>query len=252
MNTQFQFGKWEDLIVKIPSGTIDLVYTDPPYGIGYRSNIPGDIRWNKTGNTESKFDKPILNDNHGDIDFDLFAKEIFRVLKDDTFVFLHCNVIWIGRNLDCFTNAGFSYKGTIASDKQFAIGGDLHGAMKRDWEPILYLAKGKPALRPVMVKRMDGSKNLVAQKRNRISEISDWQFQLGHKEKCGFPTQKPSALCKRIIELSTDAGNVILDPFAGSGTIGKMAVELGRESISFEADQVVFEKFLKEKGTNNE
>jgi DNA modification methylase len=238
---KFILGRWEDSIKNIEDGTIGMVYTDPPYGMEYRSNIPGDIRWNKNQQTISKFSKPILNDKHGDIDFEVFAKEIYRVMKPNTYLVLHCNTIWIGKNIDKFAEAGFIYKGTVAWNKRFAIGGDIHGAMKRSWEPILYMAKGKPKMRSIEVERKG---QLVVRK--RIDEISDWVFQLNFDERTGFPTQKPKALCSRMITMMSDKNDIILDPFAGSGTIGKTAKSIERNSISFEADEKVFNKFLKD------
>jgi DNA modification methylase len=242
MNPQFQLGRWEERVLSIADNTVDLVYTDPPYGMGYMSNIPGCKHWNKTGESKSKFDKPILNDTHGDIDFSNFAKQMYRVMKHDSFIFIHCNVEWIGINVRCFKEAGFKEQGTVAWNKRFSIGGNLTGAMKRDWEPIWYLSKGKPKMRPIIVDRLDGRFE-----RKRISEIADWVFTLKASDKTGFPTQKPKELCRQVILLTTDKGSLVLDPFAGSGTIGKMAASLDRESISFEADEGVYSKFLEVK-----
>lgn len=244
MSAKFIFGRWEDQVLSLKDNTIDLVYTDPPYGMGYRSNIPGSKRWNPSGQSQSKFDKPILNDSHGDIDFCEFARQIYRVMKKDSFVFIHCTIEWIGINVACFKQAGFKEQGTIAWNKKFAIGGNLKASMKRDWEPIWYLSKGSPKMRPIEVMR--GQEMVM---RNRISEIADWNFKLGESEKTGFPTQKPKALVRQVILLTSDVGSLVLDPFAGSGIIGRTASELGRESISFEADEEVYNKFLVEKPT---
>jgi adenine-specific DNA-methyltransferase len=239
---KFIKGKWEDLIKDIKDESIGLVYTDPPYGMNYVSNIPGDIRWNALGQSDAKFSKPLLNDNHGDINFSDFARQMYRVMMPDSYLVLHCNTIWIGKNIECFTDANFTYKGTIAWNKRFAIGGDIKGSMKRDWEPILYLAKGKPVMQAVNVERIVKGK-IETVKRDRISEIADWTFQLSQTEKIGFPTQKPEKLCFQIISLMSKEG-AILDPFAGSGTIGIVAKFLNKNSISFEADEEIFTKFL--------
>jgi site-specific DNA-methyltransferase (adenine-specific) len=51
------------------------------------------------------------------------------------------------------------------------------------------------------------------------------------KEKTGYPTQKPLAIIKRIISASSNPGDVVLDFFAGSGTVGEAASSLGRDFI---------------------
>ena len=51
-----------------------------------------------------------------------------------------------------------------------------------------------------------------------------------------FPTQLPLALLRRIVAVSSDPGDLVLDPFAGSATTGVAAVEVGRHFIGVEAD----------------
>ena len=53
-------------------------------------------------------------------------------------------------------------------------------------------------------------------------------------EKRIYPTQKPLALLDRIIKMSTDEGDIVLDPVAGCGTTGKAAKTLKREYILFD------------------
>ena len=53
-------------------------------------------------------------------------------------------------------------------------------------------------------------------------------FKLGHKERLGYPTQKPQALLERIIQASSNEGDVVLDPFCGCGTAVAAAEKLKR------------------------
>jgi len=54
------------------------------------------------------------------------------------------------------------------------------------------------------------------------------------KERLGYPTQKPEALLERIIKASSNPGDVVLDPFCGSGTTLAVAQKLGREWIGID------------------
>lgn len=63
------------------------------------------------------------------------------------------------------------------------------------------------------------------------------------------PAQKPVKLLKRLIEIFTDPGDVVIDPCAGSGTTLRAAVELGRSAYGFEIDRV-FHKRAKEEMLN--
>jgi site-specific DNA-methyltransferase (adenine-specific) len=51
------------------------------------------------------------------------------------------------------------------------------------------------------------------------------------KEKTGYPTQKPVGVLRRIVGASSNPGDLVLDFFAGSGTIGAVCLELGRRFI---------------------
>lgn len=59
------------------------------------------------------------------------------------------------------------------------------------------------------------------------------------------PTQKPVNLLKRLIEIFTDEGDVVIDPVAGSGTTLRAAMELNRNSYGFEVFKPFYEKAKK-------
>ena len=236
--SRLDFGRWEELLPEIEDESFDLVYSDPPYGMEYLSQIPGHEQWCKSGVSESKFSKKLLGDKKNGVAWKDFASESFRLLKDNRFLFMHCNLEVVYRHLHWFEEAGFNIKGQIIWDKSFSIGGDLKAAMKRDWEPLVYMTKGKPELNPIEVMR-----NKKMTLRKRISEIDDWQFQLLDKEKVGFPAQKPLALCTQVILLTTKKDEWVLDPFTGSGTIPLAARLNGRRFYACDADQEVYDKF---------
>lgn len=60
------------------------------------------------------------------------------------------------------------------------------------------------------------------------------------------PTQKPIGLLKRLIEVFTDPGDVVIDPCAGSGSTLRAACELGREAYGFEVDRNFYERAYSE------
>ena len=86
--------------------------------------------------------------------------------------------------------------------------------------------------------------------------IPSWWDDIGHgshmpkKEKVGYPTQKPLALYERIIEASTNRGDIVLDPFAGCATTCVAAERLGRQWVGIDlwdkAHDVVLERLEKE------
>ena len=60
------------------------------------------------------------------------------------------------------------------------------------------------------------------------------------------PTQKPVGLLKRLIQIFTDSGDVVIDPCAGSGSTLRAAYELGRNSYGFEVDKNFYDSAKKQ------
>jgi len=65
-----------------------------------------------------------------------------------------------------------------------------------------------------------------------------------HGERVGYETQKPLALLQRVVQASSEAGDTVLDLFAGSGTTGVAATQLGRHAVLCDANPVAIEKSL--------
>ena len=72
--------------------------------------------------------------------------------------------------------------------------------------------------------------------------VNDWWSDVKplinwHKERLGYPTQKPLSLMERILRTSTDPGDVVLDPFCGCGTTVHAAEDLGRQWVGIDISQ---------------
>ena len=61
------------------------------------------------------------------------------------------------------------------------------------------------------------------------------------REKTGYPTQKPEGIVRRMVQASTNPGDWCLDFFAGSGTLGAVAVQLGRRYVLIDSNPQAFE-----------
>jgi len=75
----------------------------------------------------------------------------------------------------------------------------------------------------------------------RYRKIGGWAFNRRRKypgEIVGYPTQKPLKLLDRIVKVSSNAGDIILDAFAGSGTTGAVAEKLGRKWIMIDSSKL--------------
>lgn len=89
----------------------------------------------------------------------------------------------------------------------------------------------------------------LMKKENGGKQMKDvWSFSLTKKSEKKFgkhPTQKPLDLMRRIIKASSNEGDLILDPFMGSGTTGVAAVELKRKFIGIDLEQEYVELAIK-------
>ena len=69
--------------------------------------------------------------------------------------------------------------------------------------------------------------------------------QIQGSEKLDYPTQKPVKLLERVVKLYSNEGDVVFDPFAGSGTTGRAAIKQGRNYLLFDANEHGKQQFLK-------
>ncbi|MEY4934108.1 MAG: hypothetical protein RIS64_467 [Bacteroidota bacterium] len=117
---------------------------------------------------------------------------------------------------------GYSYP---ANGWRFA----LESMQKLDAENKLFFPKEKTGR--IMLKRY-----LDEQKGTVIGDL--WadidQLRGVHKERIGYPTQKPAALLERIVEMASNEGDIVLDPFVGGGTTVAVADKLKRKWIGID------------------
>jgi len=193
---------------KIPDQSIDLVLTDPPYGIDYQSN----------GRTVSKkFDK--LQNDANDFRFEIYP-EIKRVLKNDCVAGIFCSFKNYAKDY-AFLCKHFDIKNCIVWDKGGGGIGDLFHSLSTDYEFLLVCHKGNCKIR--------GKR-----------EGSVWSIGKVNPNIMRHPTEKPTSLCFKFIEKFSDSDTIILDPFMGSGTTGEAAKRLGRNFIGIEIEPKYF------------
>jgi len=189
-----------DTMKRIPDDSIDLILTDPPYGMDYLSSRRKD-----------KFDK-IEND----ISLEWvkpFLEESYRVLKDNSHIYLFCNDYAISDFRKALEETGFTPKRTLVWVKNNHTSGDLEGDYANKTEFLLFAHKGR--------KKLNGGRDTNVLKFDRVAMME-------------HPTQKPTQMMNYLIEKSTNKGDIIYDPFMGSGTTARACKDLGRKYIGSE------------------
>lgn len=193
---------WEDGIKQVFDNTIDLVLTDPPYGIAYRSN-----------HRKVKH-KGIQNDIGLDW-LGVWCKELKRVCKPEAHLYIFCS--W--HNIDVFKQtlgAYFNVKNILVWEKNHHGSGDLLGNYAPKYEMIIFCSNG--------IKKLNGGRSSNVIKCAKVPTDN-------------HPTEKPTNLLRYLIEKSTNKGDLVLDTFAGSFSTARACKEIGRDFICFEIER---------------
>ena len=254
-NEYFQLicGDSFSILKKIPEKSIDMIFADPPYflsngGITVHSGKMVSVNkadWDMGMTTEEK-----LKYNRK------WIKLCRNILKDDGTIWVSGsfhNIYFIGVALEL---EGFSIINNITWQKSNPPPNISTRAFTHSTETILWARKqltqnrkGKHFFNYKLMKDENGGK--------QMKDV--WVFSLTPKieKKHGkFPTQKPLQLLERIILASTKEGNIILDPFCGSGTTGVAAIKHNRQFIGIDKYEEYLEismnRILEVRGNDDE
>ena len=239
------------LLRALPGASIDLVYTDPPFNTGAprrheRLRTTADPQGERAGFGGRRYRAQTLSvHTYADAfdDYPAFLeprlRELHRLLAPSGSLYLHldarevhyvkvlCDGIF-GR--DCFLN-------------EIIWAYDFGGRPKRRWpakhDTILLYVKNLTRYTfntedidriPYMAPGLVGPEKAA---RGKLPTDTWWHTVVptGGAERTGYPTQKPEALAERILRASSNPGDLVLDPFAGSGTVGAVAARLGRRFL---------------------
>ncbi len=222
---------------KLPSRSVDLVFADPPYNL----QLGGDL----LRPDNSKVDAV---DDHWDqfesfAAYDAFTKawlsECQRILKDDGALWVigsYHNIFRVGATLQ---DLGFWILNDIVWRKSNPMPNFKGTRFTNAHETLIWATKSRGG------KRYTFNYDAMKMANDELQMRSDWSLPLctGEerlKDEAGVkahPTQKPEALLHRVILASTRPGDVILDPFFGTGTTGAAAKRLGRHYIGIEREE---------------
>lgn len=211
-------GDCLELLREFPNESVDLILTDPPYGINYNSN------WSKDGayRESVKSVDGIYNDGSDNTAFlDEVVFELHRVLRNDRHFYWFTRWDRIPLQLPILEKH-FSIKNAIVWKKNNWSMGDLQGAYAGQYEVILFAQKGRRILNEV-----DG--------RRRHPDVLEYNRVPATKLRHSH--EKPEDLIEFLIKKSSNIGEIVLDPFAGSGTTASCAKRLRRSFVTMELDE---------------
>ena len=248
---ELHFGDNLGILKQLPSESVQLIYIDPPFNTG-RTQTRGTTTTtrtdagNRVGFKGKRYDvvrETVLSYDDEFEDFWSFLEprleEAWRLLNETGTLYLHLDYreahyakvlldALFGR--DCFLN-------------EIIWAYDYGGKSKNKWpskhDTILVYVKN-PAKYFFNSTEVDRepymAPGLVTPEKVEKGKLPTdvwWHTIVSPtgKEKTGYPTQKPKGILRRVIQASSQQGDLVLDFFAGSGTTGAVAAELGRKFI---------------------
>lgn len=197
--------------------SVDLIVTDPPY----RTITGGD----KDGKN-SKRPQGMLHGNRklfahqNNISPQDWMPKLYRVLKPGSHCYIFTNALNMHAMLTASHNAGFSLHNILVWEKNNCTPSQYY---MKNCEYVLFLRKGKAK----WINNIGDSKTV-----HKFDNI------LGSKL---HPTEKPVDLLQYYILNSSSPGDLILDPFMGSGSTGEAALKCGRKFVGIEIDNNCFQ-----------
>ena len=240
------------MLASLPDDSIDLVYIDPPFNTGKRRTLrrlrtvhdpEGGDRTGFGGRRYRTIElgsQSYLDVHDGYLDFlEPRLVEIRRVLRPTGSLYLHldprevhyakilCDAVY-GR--ECFLNEViWAYDYGARTKRRWPAKHDDILVYVKDARRYWFDAEAVERI-PYMAPALVGPEKTA---RGKLPTDTWWQTIVppGGSERTGYPTQKPVAVLRRVVSASCPPGGIVADFFAGSGTTGAAALELGRRFL---------------------
>ncbi len=245
------FGDNLDILRGFPSGSFDLVYVDPPFNTGRnqsrtRLRTVRDAAGDRRGFGGRRYRTIRLGSrSFADVFDDYLAFleprliEAHRLLRPAGSFFLHLDY----REVHYAKVLLDSLFGRESFLNEIIWAYDYGARATRKWSPkhdnLLWYAKDPARYTyryddidriPYLAPRLVGPEKAA---RGKTPTDTWWHTIVSPtgKEKTGYPTQKPLGILERIVRVHSNPGDLLLDFFAGSGTLGEAAVRAGRRAV---------------------
>ena len=221
-------------IANMPAASVDLIFADPPYNLQLQGDLkrPDDSRVDAVDDAWDKFDSFAA--------YDAFTRAWLtacrRVMKPSATLWVigsYHNIFRVGATLQ---DLGFWILNDVIWRKSNPMPNFRGRRFTNAHETLIWAARDQSA------KGYTFNYEALKAGNDDIQARSDWTIALctgderlkGTDRKKLHPTQKPEALLARITLASSRPGDLILDPFCGTGTTGAVAKRLGRRFLGFE------------------
>ena len=226
----------------LPDKCIDMIFADPPYNLQLGGDLfrPEGSRVDAVDNDWDKFDT--LGS------YDRFTKawlrEARRILKPNGTIWVigsYHNIFRVGSALQ---DEGFWILNDIIWRKANPMPNFKGTRFTNAHETLIWASQGEDAKYTFNYKAMKTLNDELQMRSDWVLPICGGQERLKRNGTKAHPTQKPESLLYRVMLSCTKPGDVVLDPFFGTGTTGAVAKRLGRKWIGIEREESYIEVAL--------
>jgi len=218
----------------LPTASVDMVFADPPYNL----QLGGDLFRPEGGRVDAVDDHWDQFDSYGA--YDAFCREWLaecrRILKPEGTIWVigsYHNIFRVGTLMQ---DAGFWILNDIVWRKANPMPNFKGTRFTNAHETLIWASQGEKAKYTFNYRAMKTLNDELQMRSDWVLPICAGPERIKKGGTKAHPTQKPEALLYRVLLSCTKPGDVIVDPFFGTGTTGAVAKRLGRHWIGIERE----------------
>jgi DNA modification methylase len=236
---QIILGDCREILAQLPAESVDLVFADPPYNLQLRQDLyrPDSSRVDAVDDAWDRFDSFEA--------YDLFTREWLsasrRVLKPTGSLWVIGTYHNIHRAGAILQSLGFWILNEVVWIKSNPMPNFRGVRFTNAHETLLWAARERGARYTFHHHAMKSLNEELQMRSDWVLPVCSGRERLRINGEKVHSTQKPEALLYRVILASTDPGDLVLDPFFGTGTTGAAAKRLGRNWIGIEKEPAYVE-----------
>lgn len=232
-----------ELLKRIPDNSASLVLSDPPFGINYQNNY-------------TKNQHEVLKGDEAKFSYLEFGREAYRILKENTAIFVFTGWSEYPEHYKQLESCGFSMKEPLICQKRASGKTDLYGSFQTNSDWVIFAHKGRFKFKKTNLVKNKKAGVVPNKGRKPVPEYKTrfpscwfgdeypWSSENSAYQKANnicHPTIKGLEFCKWLILLSTEPGDLVVDPFVGSGTTAVAAHMSSRSFLVSEINPIFFE-----------
>jgi len=229
-------GDCIELLKKVPNNSVDLIFADPPYNLQLNGELyrPNQTKVDAVDDAWDKFESKEEYDKFTG----MWLKECRRVLKDTGSIWVigtYHNIFRVGAIIQ---NIGFWILNDIIWVKTNPMPNFKGTRFNNAHETLIWATKSKSSSYTFHYHSMKVMNDDLQMRSDWLIPICQGNERIKINGQKAHSTQKPAELLYRIILSTSNPGDIVLDPFSGSGTTAAVAKKLGRKYIAFEKEPI--------------